>query len=266
MTSNYYIKIGSDSYSFNAIFNAVAGGTALNRFYDNNIEVGTKYKNIIADDNLQIKHNNINYIYGTIDISQYLLPKFYEFTTTPTNPVTIPAWCTTIKAIIIGGGGLGGSAGSYEEQTYGGGGGGGGYCYISVSIVSSVTSFTCTVGSNEGGDNGNSKITYNNINYIGYVGGNGGNGGISEGEIGTGGSRYPSETSGNNGSDAPDENRGTGGFNTTDTTGVFNTTHQGIEGNSYGNGGRGQYYQRGSATPEPVLAPYPGYVRVYFIR
>jgi len=277
MTSNYYVKSGTTYYSFNDIFIRESAANTVTNFYDNNTNLTANYRNIIATDNLQIKHTSVNFIYGSIDISQYLLPKFYEFTSASTGSFTVPPWCTTIKAIIIGGGGRGGnyyyrvnSDNDGYDKTDGGGGGGGGYCYISVSIVSNVTTIYYTVGSRgsfdsgTSGDGGFSQIMYNSISYKGNGGNKGGDGDVNnDGNGGSGGTRDPTQgTLGNNGTDgnagSPLPTGGDGGI------GGFNTTHEGIQTNSYGNGGNGGYNQdNGRVNPTQGSI---GYVRIYFIR
>ena len=266
MTSNYYIKIGSNSYSFNDIFNAGTGIDQETRFYDNYTEVTTKYKNIIATDNLQIKHTSVNYIYGSIDISQYLLPKFQEFTTpsTGTPPtgtsVTVPAWCTTIQAIIIGSGAGGGGENVYE---IGGNGGGGGYGYTIITRIINLDICTVIVGSggNGGygnssgnsnhGDNGNtSSVNYNSLTYSAYGGTYGGiSNGSGVGPDGTGGGYSSNNTSGFNGSGR--------------TSGFINITHQSISG--YGIGGYGGGKDVNVNDPRGT-AGSNGYVRLYFCK
>lgn len=270
MTSNYYIKIGSDSYSFNAIFIREGAANIDTKFYDNNANLTANYRNIIATNNLQIKHTSVNYINGSIDISQYLLPKFQEFTTTPSTgtSVTVPSWCTTIKAIIIGGGG--GSSGDSDDDYYsyyGSGGGGGQYRYYSISWVN-CSNLIVIVG------NGGSSGNYNNAGYGGGVSSikytnslsiqieltasYGGGGGVVNGGAGGSDSNFNNYGvyTGYNGSSGANRStsENSGGLSglSTLTEGIRNIYHQGLESLLYGKGGNTGDDGNG------------GYVRLYF--
>jgi len=281
--SNYYITVGANSYSFDAIFNERITGTGVTttNFFDNNTDVGTKYTNIIPQNFINvppiygdvplIRHTSVNYNYNSIDISQYLLPKFIQYTVPNSYTESIPGWCTTIQAIIIGGGGGGGNFSSYTYDGYttkgdGGGGGGGAYRYISVPTVSSVTTFSVVVGSGgtAGGNEGvDSNIGYNYIHYIAKKGNGGGNASSygDNGDGGTGGTIASGEVGKNGGNGKEGNNDDPNGSN--GGNGGFDVTHQGIS-NSYGRGGNGGYFQTNGTVPPQ--AGSNGYVRVYFIR
>jgi len=270
--SNYYITVGANNYSFDAIFNERITGTGVTttNFFDNNTDVGTKYTNIITNDNPLIKHTSVNYNYNSIDISQYLLPKFIQYTVPGSYTESIPGWCTAINAIIVGGGGGGGGSKFYDDGYYdGGGGGGGGYFNPLISVVSGITSFGINVGgggsynnSRDGGNGvsgGNSYVFYNDIYYT--AGGGSGGQGASDGSDGNGGNGGTNSITNLNTGVGINGSNGTAAGGSGGKSGFFNITHQNILTNNYGNGGEGdEYVDRGGA-PGAV-----GFVRVYFIR
>ena len=274
MTTNFFYKGKKIS---DAILYTTANATIVAKY---NVSVPTSLpagKTTTPYNSVNEKINNMDYKIDGTDISTYMIAPYAE---NPSGTVTLPAWCNSIRAVIVGGGGGGGAeyhnhAGNsgydlgsgattkfyhdYDNDYKGGGAGGSGFIYI--SNATNITSISAAVGdggavggeSAASGDGGNSTLTINVTSIFTAGGGKKGSFGTSSaaGGVGTAGTN----TITNNLSASVINYSGTNGSGT--TGGVSgagnNATYTAKSGTTYGNGG-------GNAT-----AGKSGYIRIYYL-
>jgi hypothetical protein len=200
--SNFNILINGTEYDLMDLVtlqynNVVISNTNFNTVLDDNI---TDLSNCYLYDTSYTKINNLNYIIGSSDISNYFMPIYYYYYGSVNN-IIIPNGCTSIGIISLGGagggGGGGGSVGNFFAQ--GGGGGASAFAvyYNRLNVVSGSLINVFVGGGGAGGAGGvngasaaqitdgdsggggtNSYIKYNSTNYCISYGGGAGGGGI----------------------------------------------------------------------------------------
>ena len=239
----------------------------------------------------------LSYSINNTDISTYSIANFIESTSGSYS--TLPSWCTSIRAVLIGGGAGGNSSQIYQQThtvqnnsgynnptrtnrfhhnvtrqfdtAYSGTGGGGG-AFIYISSIPNVQSFTVTAGGAGAPATNGGSTTLQTVTTTGqfqFVAG----GGLTTG----GGTIQGTATASGDGSSGQGGGQlggyvGYNGDQVQQTTTISNGgigglcgTHATYQTSLYGAGGNGGNANQNSAGPTAGTAGQTGYYRIYFL-